>query len=168
MKVLFKNITKYDKENRENLVNFHINKYGKKELTKFVLMVLVFTYVFISNLIYKNWYSILMLLVLAMIMYLVYKIKENKENKKNKNIIKEYTFCFYDKYIKIRYRRQYQKILYLNIKKIFETDRNFFLYTDDKHSLILDKEGFIIGNSENFPEFIKKKCPFKYRNETNK
>ena len=166
MKVLFKNITKYDKENRENLINFHTSKYGKKELIKFVLMTIVFIYVFIFNLIYKNWYSILMLLLLTMIMYLVYKIKEKKENKRNKNIIKEYTFGFYEKYIKIRYRRQYQKIIYLNIKKIFETDKNFFLYTDDTHSLILDKEGFVIGTPEEFSEFIKKKCPFKYRNET--
>ena len=60
------------------------------------------------------------------------------------------------------------EIININIKKIFETDENFFLYTDEKHSLILDKDGFEIGNSKDFAEFIKRKCPFKYRNEEEK
>ena len=56
-------------------------------------------------------------------------------------------------------------MLYFQIKKIFETEENFFLYTDDKHSLILDKDGFEIGSAKEFSKFIKKKCPFKYNNE---
>lgn len=57
---------------------------------------------------------------------------------------------------------------YFEFKKIFETDENFFLYTDEKHSLILDKDGFEIGTAKGFSEFIKRKCPFKYSNKENK
>lgn len=165
MKVLFKNITKYNKENCNNFINFHTNKYGKRELIKYLLMCLVFLYIFILNIIYKNWYFLLALVLIGTLIYFTSKQKQEKKRKERKKV-KEYTFFFYKRYIKIKYRREYDRILYFNIKKIFETDKNFFLYTDDTHSLILDKEGFVIGNEKEFSEFIKKKCPFKYSNQT--
>ena len=164
MKVLFKNTTKYDKENCNNFVNFHSNKYGKKELVKFILMAIIFIYIFIFNIIYKNWYFFVAGAIVIALIYLINKKKNTKE-KKSKKKVKQYTFYFYDKYIKIRYRRQFDRMLYFQIKKIFETEENFFLYTDDKHSLILDKDGFEIGSAKEFSKFIKKKCPFKYNNE---
>lgn len=164
MKVLFKNTTKYDKENCNNFVNFHSNKYGKKELVKFIIMAIVFIYILIFNIIYKNWYFFVVGAIVITLIYLINK-KRNTKQKKTKKKIKQYTFYFYDRYIKIRYRRQFDRMLYFQIKKIFETEENFFLYTDDKHSLILDKDGFEIGSVEEFSKFIKKKCPFKYNNE---
>lgn len=164
MKILFKNTTKYNKENCDNFINFHTNKYGKKELLKYLLMFIIFVYMLIFNIIYKNWYFILSLIVILILAYFINNKKQSKKSKKKKRV-QEYTFYFYERYIKIKCRRQFDRILYIQIKKIFETDKNFFLYTDDKHSLILDKEGFTIGNSKQFSKFIKKKCPFKYNNE---
>ena len=165
MKVLFKNTTKYSKENCNNFINFHTNKYGKKELTKYILMFLIFVYIFIFNLIYTNWYFLLALLLIGICIY--FKSKQNKEKKKKeRKKIKEYTFYFYKSYIKIRYRKEYDRIPYFRIRKIFETEKNFFLYTDETHSLILDKDGFTLGKPEEFSKFIKGKCPFKYSNQT--
>lgn len=164
MKILFKNTTKYDKENCDNFINFHANKYGNKELLKYLLMFIVFVYMLIFNIIYKNWYFILALIAIVVLAYFINRKKEATKQKKKKRV-QEYTFYFYERYIKIRYRRQFDRMLYVQIKKIHETDKNFFLYTDDKHSLILDKDGFTIGNSKQFSKFIKKKCPFKYNNE---
>ena len=169
MKILFKNTTKYDKENCNNFVMFHNNKYGTKKLIKAILAAICIIYMLIFNIISKNWRFLITLAFVLSALCLIVKYKAEKEKeKKKKKKIKEFTFYFYEKYIKIKYRRQFERMRYFEVKKIFETDENFFLYTDESHSLILDKEGFIIGNSENFPEFIKKKCPFKYRNETNK
>ena len=165
MKVLFKNVTKYNKENCNNFINFHTNKYGKRELIKYIVMFLVFIYIFIFNIIYKNWYFLLALILIGTLIYFTSKQKQEKKRKERKKV-KEYTFFFYKRYIKIKYRREYDRILYFNIKKIFETEKNFFLYTDDTHSLILDKDGFVIGNEKDFSEFIKRKCPFKYSNQT--
>ena len=165
MKVLFKNVTKYNKENCNNFINFHTNKYGKRELIKYIVMFLVFIYIFIFNIIYKNWYFLLALILIGTLIYFTSKQKQEKQRKERKKV-KEYTFFFYKRYIKIKYRREYDRILYFNIKKIFETEKNFFLYTDDTHSLILDKDGFVVGNEKDFSEFIKKKCPFKYSNQT--
>lgn len=169
MKILFKNTTKYDKENRENFVNFHQNKYGKKELIKAILIAIAVLYILIFNIIRFNWKFILILVPTGFVIYLInkYTVSKRKEkNKKQKN--KEFTFYFYERHIKIKCKRQFERMTYFEIKKIFETYENFFLYTDDKHSLILDKEGFEIGNSEEFAEFIKRKCPFKYSNKGNK
>ena len=82
-------------------------------------------------------------------------------------MFKEFTFIFYKRYIKLKYARKYDIIPYFKIYKIFETKEYFYLYTDENHSLILSKDGFEIGTPRKFTEFIKKKCPLKYRNEKN-
>lgn len=167
MKIIFKNITKYNKENCNNFIGFHANKYGKKEVMRYILGFVCFLYIFICNIIYKNWYILLILILVGGLLYFIHK-QQAVKNQKEKKRIKEYTFCFYEMYIKVKYRKEFNRIPYFKIKKIFETDNNFFLYTDDTHSLILDKEGFVIGNPKEFSEFIKKKCPFKYRSEMRK
>ena len=166
MKILFKNTTKYDKENRENFVNFHKEKYGTKTIIKGMLIIGVFIYMLIFNFINIGWYSLLILVPLSVLGYFIYKqIKKQKKEKKKKQKNREFSFFFYDRYIKIKSKRQFERMTYFEIKKVFETAENFFLYTDDTHSLILDKEGFEIGNEKDFAEFIKRKCPFKYKNE---
>lgn len=169
MKILFKNTTKYDKENRENFVNFHKHKYGTKELINGILLVAAISYIIIFNLMNINWYSLLIFVPLCILIYFInkYVTKKNKQ-KKNKQKNKEFSFFFYERHMKIKCKRQFERMTYFEIKKIFETDENFFLYTDDTHSLILDKDGFEIGNEKDFAEFIKRKCPFKYRNQEEK
>ena len=167
MKILFKNTTKYDKENQNNFITFHVEKYGKRDLLRYTLIGICIIYILIFNLIHKNWILILGLILLGIILYF-FNTKKINENKKQKNKIKQYTFYFYEKYIKIKYKRQFERMRYFEVKKIFETDQNFFLYTDDSHSLILDKEGFEVGTPREFSHFIGRKCPFKYSNEKRK
>lgn len=164
MNILFKNITKYTKENCNNFTQFHTDKYGFKELTKIILIILCLIYIFISNIIYKNWKIVGGILILVLIIYLIRK-KEVEKQLSKKNKIKSYTFYFYEKYIKIKCGRQFDRLKYFELHKIFETDEYFFLYTDEKSSLILSKDGFEIGTSKEFSKFIKKKCPFKYKSE---
>ena len=169
MKILFKNTTKYDKENKQNFINFHKNKYGRKELIRAVFIAICILYILIFNLIYANWKFILMLVPIGIILYFINKYfltKTKEKEKKQKN--KEFTFFFYERQIKIKCKRQFERMNYFEIKRIFETEENFFLYVDDTHSLILNKNGFEVGSSKEFAEFIKKKCPFKYRNEEEK
>ena len=169
MKILFKNTTKYDKENRENFTNFHRDKYGRRELVRGILTVICIIYILVFNIMNSNWKVLLILTLIGVGFYFInkYVLEQKKEkNKKQKN--KEFSFFFYERHIKIKCKRQFERMTYFEIKKIFETDENFFLYTDDNHSLILDKDGFEIGNEKDFAEFIKKKCPFKYRNQEEK
>jgi len=166
MKILFKNTTKYDKENRDNFTNFHKDKFGKKEAIKGLFILIAIIYIILYNVIYLNWRLLLILIPVFIIVYFINKYKVKKKNeKKRKQKDKEFTFFFYEPYIKIKFKRQFERINYFEIKKIYETNENFFLYTDEKSSLILDKEGFSIGNSKDFSAFIKRKCPFKYSNK---
>jgi len=167
MKVLFRNKTKYNKENCDNFINFHANKYGIKELIKYIVAVIFIIYIIIFNIVYKNWYLIIGAILIGIIIHFI-NIKKEEKVKKERKKIKEYTFYFYERYIKIKYRKQFERMLYLNITKVFETDDNFFLYTDSKHSIILDKDGFEIGTAKEFSEFIKRKCPLRYSNQKEK
>lgn len=169
MKLLFRNTTKYDKENRKNFTDFHQKKYGRKELIHTILFCLCIIYILIFNLINSSWHFWIIVVIVLPIIYFFYKYatkKKKQKTKKQKN--REYTFFFYEGHIKIKSKRQFERMTYFEIKKVFETNENFFLYTDDTHSLILDKDGFEVGNEKDFAEFIKKKCPFKYRNKEEK
>lgn len=162
MKILFKNTTKYTKENCNNFIQFHSNKYGKKELLKIILFAICILYILIFNIIYKNWILVLGAVLLSGVIYLIEKNKSEKKAKKREKV-KEFTFYFYEKHIKIKCRRQFERLKYFNIHKIFETDEYFFLYLNEKSSLILSKDGFEVGTPKQFSKFIKNKCPFKYK-----
>ena len=164
MKILFKNTTKYTKENCNNFIEFHTNKYGKAELTKIIIAIVVVLYLIIVNIIHRNWVFIISALILGIILYFYYN-KKSEKIRKSRNKVKEYTFYFYERYIKIRCKRRFERVTYFKIHKVFETDEYFFLYLDEKSSLILSKDGFEIGTPREFSRFIRKKCPFKYNEQ---
>lgn len=168
MKILFKNTTKYTKENYNAFIEFHQNKYGVKTLIKIGLIFLCLIYIVFLNIIEGNWKLILILLVFGGLIYIFNNLRIQKQTNNNKKMIKkqrEFTFFFYEKYIKIKCGRKFDRLKYFELHKIFETKEYFFLYTDEEHSLIISKDGFQIGTSEQFAEFIKRKSPLKYKKE---
>lgn len=168
MKILFKNNTKYTKQNYNAFIEFHRNKYGKKALLKLIVLALCLLYIIVFNIIQKNWKLIIGFLVVGAIAYLLNNFKIQKQSTNNKKIInkqKAFTFYFYEKHIKIKCGRKFDRLKYFEIHRVFETETHFFLYTDEEHSLIISKEGFEIGTSEDFANFIKKKCLLKYKKE---
>ena len=91
-----------------------------------------------------------------MVLYLIESNKLEKKEK-NKKKIKEFTFYFYEKHIKIKCKRQFERLKYFRLHKVFETDEYFFLYTDERSSLILNKAGFEVGTPKEFSKqvFVK-------------
>ena len=166
MKVLFKNTTEYNRENYNEFVKFHQDKFGTKTIIKMFLIGLCLIYILIMNLIYKNLKTVIIFIIIGVLAYFLYKlyISEQIENRRN-NIKskKKFTFFFYENYIKVKSGRKFERITYLGLYKIFQNEEYFFLYTDENHSLILSKGGFEIGTPEAFNLFIKKKCPLKYK-----
>ena len=75
MKVLFKNTTKYTKENCDNFIEFHTNKYGTKELIEIILIGICALYILIANIIYKNWLLVLGILLTIGILFIIEKNK---------------------------------------------------------------------------------------------
>ena len=104
-------------------------------------------------------------------MYAINKVLRNqkKQERVHKRRIqrnKNYVYDFYRYYMKVRIGREGQTIYYFKLHKVYETKDYFYLYLNKDYSLIVSKDGFTIGNSRKFSKFIKKKCIFKYKDET--
>lgn len=145
MKILFKNTTEYNRENYNEFIKLHQEKFGIKTIIKIVIIGLCLLYIIIMNLLYKNLETAGIILIVVGIIYSLYKMqisRQVKDTKKNIKGKKKFTFYFYEKYIKVKCGRKFERILYFELYKIFQTDEYFFLYTDEDHSLILSKTRF--------------------------
>ena len=166
MKILFKNTTEYTKDNYNEFIKFHQDKFGAKTILKFTAVGLCLLYIFIVNLINLNWTFIGLFLIIGLIVFILNRLMISMQVEDRKNKIKskrKFTFYFYENYIKVKCGRRFERLSYFGLYKIFKTDEYFFLYTDEDNSLILSKSGFEIGTPEEFDIFIKKKCPLKYK-----
>lgn len=171
MKLLFKNNTKYTKEHYNAFIEFHRKKYGKKIILRGLLLTICGLYIILFNLFRWNWKTLLLLLGIAFILLVMNKIRMKQQVRDNKKVVgsqKQFTFYFYEKYIKIKCGRKFDRLRYFEIHRAFETREYFFLYTDEEHSLIISKEGFEVGTAKEFTMFIKKKCLLKYKEEKEK
>ncbi|MBP3254991.1 MAG: YcxB family protein [Clostridia bacterium] len=166
MKVNFKNTTKYTKEAYEKFLAFHQKKYGPKYKIVTAIVIVLLIFCSIMNFKYGN-ALVGLLLFVGSIGFLLYRFKEpirkitkerNSDKIKNE---REFTFSFYDSYIKIIGNKINAKVRYWNLKKAFEDKDYIYLYIEDEHAFVLKKDGFSIGNCKEFMPFIKKKILFK-------
>ena len=54
---------------------------------------------------------------------------------------------------------------YFKIYKVLETETHFYIYIARDYAFIVDKNGFIDSNSDEFKKFIQKKVKLKYKVE---
>ena len=163
MKPLFKNITIYNSKNYNQFIKFHGDKFNFSYNAYTLVMLVLILYCVILNIIELN--IPLMLLFLAMfafiILFRIY-IPGNRYQKTKKKFAENkqtsITFDFFKFYFKIE-----QKVYpYLMLYKVFETKAYFYLYIDEENAVLVNKNGFKLGTAEEFTDFIKKKCLFKY------
>ena len=168
MEILFQNKTTYNKELYLKFNEFHIEKFGLKYELEMLLFILMFIYCIILNLKNRSIYLSL-LLIITLIIYILWKVFKPifiyKNELKSRKIIKNHTFTydFYKYFFKITYKKKTITIFYFKLKKLYETNENYYLYIDKNHAFLLDKNNFTIGNSKSFTEFINKKCLFRLR-----
>lgn len=168
LKVLFKNKTKYTEQIYSDFLEFHNDKFGLKEsfYILFVGMLILFcTILYLYNHYYLH--SFLCLLILLFFLYwkILRPINEVKKDFNSEKITKEKTFkfIFCDNYFKVFDNLQYSNLKYSKLYKVFENNEFIYLYLDNEHALILNKNGFYYGEKEDFSKFIKKKCWYKYK-----
>lgn len=169
-KMLFKNHTTYSKKTYNEFVQFHNKKYGLIYDLYTIVFLLLFIYCLIINIINKMLFLsiVFVILILTFLIYRVFNpIFEYKKEVSSKSISKEqnFFFYFYDKNFKIREKTRFIKIRYFKLRKIYETDKFFYLYMTKKHAFLIDKQGFTLGNSEEFSKFMKNKFKLKYHLE---
>lgn len=167
MKPLFKNITIYNSKNYNQFVNFHGEKFNfSYNMYTFVMLALML-YCIVLNIIQKDF--LLFLLFLAMFaftiifrMFLPAKRYQKTKKKFAQNKETRINIDFFKLYFKVE-----QKVYpYLKLYKVFETKDYFYLYIDEENAVLVNKNGFKLGTAEEFTEFIKKKCLFKYNKQT--
>lgn len=170
MKILFKNTTQYSKKVYSEFLKFHNKKYNFSYTfyTLFFAMLILFCIILHaknSNIFYTIFFSIILICFISWRFFRpVFKMKkEIKSDKIAKE--KKFKFVFYNNYFKIHDKKDVFKIYYFKLRKVFETDDFFYLYTDKEYSFLVSKSGFSVGSETEFSEFIKKKCWLKYSKE---
>lgn len=167
MKVLFKNKTKYSKETYYKFIKFHNIKYGFKYKFYTILIIILLIYCAILTF-SKNVWGLGITFTLITILFTLYRFFEPisliKKELKSKAISKEKTFIFkfYENYFKIVDGMEYTQVSYLKLKKVFELNDFFYLYIDKSHAFLISKNGFTYKTAEEFSNFIKRKCWYKF------
>ena len=167
MKILFKNKTKYSKEIYTEYLSFHRKKYNLsyRLYTSIVIFLILMCIVFQVQ---YHYYTLAITSCFVLTAFFLWQFihpeyEVAKEYQSDKIINEsEFSFIFYNKYFKVVGKKQFSNCKYYKLHKVFETDDFFYLYLDKNHALLLKKDGFTIGNSENFSTFIEKKVLWKY------
>lgn len=168
MNLLFKNVTKYSKTIYDDFLKFHTKKFSFRYHLFSLAISMIFLFFIMLHISYHH-YGLAIIFCACLTSFILWRyfhpIEEVQEDYNSDKVTKEYafTFSFYNKYFKVYSKRQYSVIHYADLYKIFETDTFFYLYLDSRHSLLLNKSGFKKGTPIEFRNFIKKKCPFKYK-----
>ena len=91
------------------------------------------------------------MLILIFLFRMYFPMKRYQKTKKqySKNKETSISFTFYKFYFSVGKKT----FPYMRLFKVFETKDYFYLYI-----VLVNKNGFKLGNAEEFSEFIKKKC----------
>ena len=168
MDLLFENKTRFSEKAYEKFLEFHSKKFRLRFNLYNIFVILLLIIGFIINLKYGNYITMSFIIVIALIFILwrfvvpIYKIsKEMKSNKMMK--AKQITCKFYNKLFTVSDKSDSYELHYYNLYRVFETDKFFYLYISHEYAFLLDKKYFTVGTSEDFANFIKSKCTFKYK-----
>ena len=162
--ILFKNVTKYNTKNYNQFIAFHNKKFAFSNNFYTIIMTILLIYCIIFNIKNLN-IPFIFLFIALLIIFLLWRIyfpmKRYQKTQKKLSNIKEasYTFSFYNLYFLL----DKKVIYYFKLHKVFETKDYFYLYINPDYAMLISKNGFEIGTSDDFRKFIKKKCLFKYR-----
>ncbi len=163
MKLLFKNTTTYNKDIYDKFLLFHQKRYHFSYTVYTATVVALILFVLILQVKYHN-FTIAILFCCVFTIFILWRYfhpiaevsKEYQSDKIQKG--KSFTFKFYDNFFIIENIKEFSKFKYYKLYKVFETVDFFYLYIDKTHAFLLDKTKFKNNNSQQFSDFIKKKC----------
>ena len=170
LKILFKNTTKYNKTIYLEFLQFHKKKFGLKYTLYTILIIFLLLFLVIMQIKFHR-IDIAIIICFVITCFFLWRYlhpaSEVSKDFKSEKIQNEqkFTFLFYEKHFKIRANLQTDMIKYNTLYKVFETPTFFYLYLDKTHSLLLNKETFSIGSSDDFSNFIRRKCWYKFKKE---
>lgn len=164
MEVKFENKTTITKEILAEFSKKAFKIYNKK-YRMFVLLISVLCIILSFTAIAADgfsWFFIFMLLALIFFLFMYFKgyIFKLNQNYKNFNglygTLPEFIYRFYDEKIEASASRANLSIDYSQITKFSETE-NLYILMIEKQGIILKKNGFTIGDFNNFKVFMEEK-----------
>ncbi len=168
MEKLFENKTTYTHDTYITFLKFHAKKYNFSYMTYTVFWALLFLLcIYLAFSVNNRIQGVIVTLVLiGFLFYRIYKpkftvkkeIKSDKISTNNTN-----TFSFFDKNFVVTNNNGSFDYKYFMLHKIFETKDFFYLYVTKENAFLLSKNSFTLGTAEEFSEFLKKKCKFKFK-----
>ncbi len=173
LKILFKNTTKYNGAIYIEFLQFHEKKYGLKYTLYTILIIVLLLFLVIMQIKFHRIDTAIIICFVITCFFLwryfhpASEVAKDFKSEKIQNE-QEFTFLFYEKHLKVRDKLQSYRIKYHQLYKVFETPTFFYLYLDKTHSLLLNKETFSIGSSDEFSDFIRKKCWYKFKKDKKK
>ena len=162
MKILFENTTKYTKKIYEEFLTFHSDTF---KISYFLFNTIVFVlllFVICMN-IYYNFFliTIILFVILALFIYIkyikpIFNVRDDYTSDKIQNE-ESFTFKFYDDKFSVENSSSIHTHKYLDLYKIYENSRFYYLYIDKTHSYILSKNNFINSTDKYFIRFLSTK-----------
>lgn len=168
MKVLFKNTTQYTKTTYDKFLAFHSKKYHFS-YTAYTALVVAFILLSLILQVKVHNFTLAIVLCCGLTTFVLWRFfrpisdvsKEYKSEKIQKE--KQFTFIFFHNFFTIEDEKEFSKIKYYQLYKVFETESFFYLYIDKTHSFLVDKSKFKENNPSAFSDFIKRKCWWCYK-----
>lgn len=170
MNKLFKNTTYSNLSEYETFQNFHNRQFGPSYHLYTFTILCVLCFLCITQFSYGSiLYGLLFVIIILFFIFYRYfsqlflikkELNSGKISNESKNV-----FVFYERFFKVYHNKEITKMSYWKLHKIFETKTHFYLYVNKTYAFILNKEGFSLGTSDTFSDFIKRKCRFKYRDK---
>lgn len=174
-KNLYKNETKFTKENLQTFSKFIWLKYNKFRYLEIIIFSCLFFVFGIIGAISQsvkyhkipNTFTLIFVLIFAVVIIKMIKLAKGnvKINSQANDITYKYEFT--ENYLLISTELASQKFLYTdlsNIKNICNTEKYIYIMINNRQGFIVDKRGFENYNDQNFTNYLKDKFNDKYIN----
>lgn len=174
-KNLYKNETKFTKENLQTFSKFIWLKYNKFRYLEIIIFSCLFFVFGIIGAISQsvkyhkipNTFTLIFVLIFAVVIIKMIKLAKGnvKINSQANDITYKYEFT--ENYLLISTELASQKFLYTdlsNIKNICNTEKYIYIMINNRQGFIVDKRGFENYNDQDFTNYLKDKFNDKYIN----
>ena len=174
-KNLYKNETKFTKENLQTFSKFIWLKYNKFRYLEIIIFSCLFFVFGIIGAISQsvkyhkipNAFTLIFVLIFAVVIIKMIKLAKGnvKINSQANDITYKYEFT--ENYLLISTELASQKFLYTdlsNIKNICNTEKYIYIMINNRQGFIVDKRGFENYNDQDFTNYLKDKFNDKYIN----
>lgn len=168
MEIKFKNVTKCTTNLYNEFLRFHRKKYKTRDMFTFLIIAIAVIYMIAFNIKYHNYIFVLIILIGSILIFALNEKRQKKIVKKEEKSAKiqnqtEIEYYFYNRYyFVLKMNKQRKVIRYYKLYRVNSDSKNFYLYLDKTHALIVSKSGFVKGSPKEFKNFISKKCRFRY------